>query len=58
MNIDRIRDERLTEDEKMEFIADYFNAKIGNLSIVPISQSDYDGLATKDANTLYVITGA
>lgn len=58
MNIDRIRDERLTEDEKMEFIADYFNAKIGNLSIVHISQSDYDALATKDANTLYVITGA
>ena len=27
-------------------------------NIVPISQSDYNALATKDPNTLYVITGA
>ena len=29
-----------------------------SVNIVPISQADYNALATKDPNTLYVITGA
>lgn len=31
---------------------------LGGLILLPISQSDYDQLSTKDPNTLYVITGA
>lgn len=34
------------------------NTRMGGLTIVSISQTDYDALATKDPNTLYVITGA
>ena len=33
------------------------NDKLGGLSIVKMSQSEYDALATKDSNTLYVING-
>lgn len=34
------------------------NTRLGGLTLVSISQTDYDNLQTKDANTLYVITGA
>lgn len=34
------------------------NTRLGGLTIVSILQTDYDALATKDPNTLYVITGA
>lgn len=33
-------------------------ARLGGLTLVSISQTDYDALTTKDPNTLYVITGA
>lgn len=33
------------------------NDKLGGLSIVKMTQSEYDALATKDSNTLYVING-
>lgn len=36
----------------------YVDTKLGNLTLVSISQTDYDALATKDPNTLYIITGA
>ena len=32
------------------------NDKLGGLSIVKLTQSEYDGLATKDNSTLYVVT--
>lgn len=32
--------------------------RLDGLSLKSISQADYDALTTKDANTLYVITGA
>lgn len=31
--------------------------RLGGLSFVPCSQTEYDGLADKDPNTLYVIVG-
>jgi hypothetical protein len=34
------------------------NTRLGGLTLLPITQAAYDALATKDANTLYVITGA
>ena len=34
------------------------NTRLGGLTLVSISQTDYDALTTKDPNTLYVITGA
>lgn len=34
------------------------DSDLGGLKLVSISQTDYDALATKDPNTLYVITGA
>ena len=34
------------------------NTRLGGLTLLPITQTAYDALATKDANTLYVITGA
>lgn len=34
------------------------DTRMGGMSIVSISQADYDALATKDPDTLYVITGA
>ena len=34
------------------------NTRLGGLTLLTISQTDYDNLTTKDANTLYVITGA
>lgn len=34
------------------------NTRLGGLTIVSISQTDYDNLQSYDANTLYVITGA
>lgn len=34
------------------------NTRLGGLTLVSISQADYDALTTKDANTLYVITEA
>ena len=34
------------------------NGRLGGLSFVSISQTDYDNLQTKDPDTLYVITGA
>lgn len=34
------------------------NSRLGGLTLLPISQTDYDALSTKDPNTLYVITGA
>ena len=33
------------------------NDKLGGLSIVKMTQSEYDALATKDSNTLYIING-
>ena len=36
----------------------YVNNRLGGLTLVSISQTDYDALVTKDPNTLYVITGA
>ena len=33
------------------------NDKLGGLSIVKLTQAEYDALATKDSNTLYVING-
>ncbi|MBO7712151.1 MAG: hypothetical protein J6S85_01210 [Methanobrevibacter sp.] len=32
--------------------------QLGGLTLLTISQTDYDNLATKDPNTLYIITGA
>lgn len=37
---------------------DYVDTKTGGLTLLSISQTDYDALATKDPNTLYIITGA
>ena len=34
------------------------NNRLDNLTLLKISQTDYDNLQNKDANTLYVITGA
>jgi hypothetical protein len=34
------------------------NTRLDNLTLLKISQTDYDNLQNKDANTLYVITGA
>lgn len=34
------------------------NTRLGGLTLLTISQTDYDNLQTYDANTLYVITGA
>ena len=34
------------------------NTRLGGLTLLPITQTAYDALVTKDANTLYVITGA
>lgn len=34
------------------------NTRLGGLTLVSISQTDYDNLQTYDPNTLYVITGA
>lgn len=34
------------------------NSRLGGLTLLPITQAAYDALTTKDANTLYVITGA
>lgn len=34
------------------------NTRLGGLTLLPITQTAYDALATKDPNTLYVITGA
>lgn len=34
------------------------NTRLGGLTLVSISQTDYDNLQSYDANTLYVITGA
>lgn len=34
------------------------NTRLGGLTFVSISQTDYDNLSTYDPNTLYVITGA
>ena len=34
------------------------NTRLGGLTLLTISQTDYDNLGTKDPNTLYVITGA
>ena len=31
--------------------------KIGNLSFVALTQSEYDAITTKDSNTIYIITG-
>lgn len=36
---------------------DEFDSTMGGLKLVKISQDDYDKLANKDANTLYVING-
>lgn len=48
----------LTEHQSLTGYAteDYVNDRIPNIQIVPITQSDYDALATKDPNTLYLIT--
>ena len=34
------------------------NTRLGGLTLLTISQTDYDNLGTKDPDTLYVITGA
>lgn len=34
------------------------NTRLGGMTLVSISQTDYDNLGTKDPNTLYIITGA
>lgn len=34
------------------------NTRLGGMTLVSISQTDYDNLSPKDPNTLYVITGA
>ena len=44
-------------------VGDYYtksqiDTRLDNLTLLRISQSDYDNLQNKDANTLYVITGA
>lgn len=36
----------------------YVDTKLGGMTLVSISQTDYDNLSTKDPNTLYIITGA
>ena len=36
----------------------YVDNRLGGLTLVSITQTAYDALATKDPNTLYVITGA
>ena len=36
----------------------YVDTKLGGMTLVSISQTDYDNLGTKDPNTLYIITGA
>lgn len=39
-------------------VTDTINTRLDNLTLLKISQTDYDNLQTKDANTLYIITGA
>lgn len=34
------------------------NTRLDDLTLLKISQTDYDNLPDKDANTLYIITGA
>lgn len=34
------------------------NTRLGGLTLLTISQTDYDNLGTKDPDTLYIITGA
>lgn len=35
----------------------YVNDKLGGMTLVQITQADYDALLTKDPNTLYVVVG-
>lgn len=46
-------------DDKFALKTDVDNIKsaLGNIKFVSISQSDYDALEVKDANTLYIVTG-
>ena len=39
-------------------LAPQMDTRLGGLTLLTISQTDYDNLGTKDPNTLYVITGA
>lgn len=50
----------LTEHQDLTGYAteEFVNQRISNLTIVTISQSDYDALETKDPNTLYLITSS
>lgn len=58
---DRIGDlSTLTTTAKTSAVAaiNELDSDLGGLKLVSITQTDYDALATKDPNTLYVITGA
>ena len=46
-------------DDKFALKTDVDNIKsaLGNIKFVSISQSDYEALEVKDANTLYIVTG-
>lgn len=48
----------LTEHQSLTGYAteEFVNNRLSSLQIVPITQADYDALATKDPNTLYLIT--
>lgn len=41
-----------------KYVDTQLNTRLDGLTLLKISQTDYDNLQTKDANTLYVITGA
>lgn len=48
-----------TQGDVASLDADVVNLKaaVGDVKFVTITQTDYDGLASKDANTLYIING-
>ena len=50
-------DSRLAEDEEVTAAGlNSLNDALGGLKLVKLTQAEYDALATKDANTLYIIS--
>jgi hypothetical protein len=47
-----------TEIMSQKAVTDTINNRLDGLTLLTISQSDYDDLSQKDPNTLYIITGA
>lgn len=50
--------ESTTSVMSQKAVTDTINDRLDDLTLLTISQTDYDELGTYDTNTLYVITGA